>query len=104
MLLLLHAVGFLAWGGIISYGLRRAEAFAAARDKRIPRTPLPDILHDALPTIDTYAPDYALLACAAAVVWHGLNFTTNFTTSDVICLLVGPFGRRLSASSPFRLI
>ncbi len=84
MIPLLHALGFLAWGGIISYGLRQAEAFAAARAKRIPKTPLPDVLHDVLPTIHTYAPDYALLACAAATVWYGMHFTT----SDVVCLFL----------------
>ena len=48
------------WVGVIIYLNHLAATFAKERAKKIEGRPLPDILHDILPHINRYTPDYLM--------------------------------------------
>lgn len=75
---------FIIWGILVVYLNYMAALFASNRAKRIPDKPLPDILHDILPQINNYVPDYLLLLCIIYIMIYRLDVVS---LSDVTRLL-----------------
>ena len=61
------------WVGVIIYLNYLAATFAKERAKKIEERPLPDVLHDILPHIDRYTPDYLMFLSLVICIFRLLH-------------------------------
>lgn len=81
---------FIAWGLAVIYCNYKAAIIAKWRVNHYIFTPLPDILHDILPEINTHVPDYLLLICSIYILLRGIPVNTIDITHLLFSLTFRP--------------